>query len=219
MVAIADGDTVTILDSANTQHRIRLEGIDAPESHQAFGTQSKKNLSEMIFGKDVTVVYQKTDQYGRLVGKIVLDGKDVNLEQVKAGMAWHYKEYEREQSPEDRDLYARAEDDARSARRGLWVDANPIEPGEFRRDQKRERDKHPQRSRGCVLVVLAAEGQLECDLEHRQQHERVEAVAPYQRPHAAREVRDTRCHVLKVDHRRQSVVVREDDFKIIRSDE
>ena len=141
VVRIADGDTVTVLDATNTQHRIRLQGIDAPESHQAFGTQSKKSLSDMIFAKDVTVIYDKTDQYGRLVGKILLNGKDVNLEQVKAGMAWHYKEYEREQSPEDRDLYARAEDEARSARRGLWVDANPTEPGEFRRDEKRERER------------------------------------------------------------------------------
>lgn len=140
VVRIADGDTVTVLDGTNTQHRIRLQGIDAPESHQAFGTQSKKSLSDLIFDKDVTVIYDKMDQYGRLVGKILLDGKDINLEQVKAGMAWHYKEYEREQSPGDRELYARAEDEARGARRGLWVDANPIEPGEFRRDQKRERE-------------------------------------------------------------------------------
>lgn len=141
VIRIADGDTVTVLDATNTQHRIRLQGIDAPESHQAFGTQSKKSLSDMIFDKDVSVIYDKTDQYGRLVGKILLNGKDVNLEQVKAGMAWHYKEYEREQSPEDRDLYARAEDEARSARRGLWVDANPTEPGEFRRDEKRQRER------------------------------------------------------------------------------
>src|SRR5438105_8733744 len=139
VVRVADGDTITVLDSSNTQHRIRLEGIDAPESHLAFGTPSKKNLSEMVFGKDVTVVYQKTDQYGRLVGKIVLDGKDVNLEQVKAGMAWHYKEYQREQALEDRESYARAEDEARAARRGLWQDADPVEPSAFRNEEKRER--------------------------------------------------------------------------------
>jgi|SRR5580765_146939 len=140
VVRIADGDTVTVLDATATQHRIRLQGIDAPESHQAFGTQSKKSLSEMIFDRDVTVEYDKTDQYGRLVGKILLDGKDVNLEQVKAGMAWHYKEYQREQTPEDRELYARAEDEARKARRGLWADADPVEPSEFRKEQKRERE-------------------------------------------------------------------------------
>lgn len=141
VVRVADGDTVTILDSNNTQHRIRLQGIDAPESHQAFGTQSKQSLSQMIFDKDVTVEYDKTDRYGRLVGKIILNGLDIDLEQVKAGMAWHYKDYEDEQTPADRELYARAEDEARSARRGLWVDANPIEPSEYRRDEReRKRD-------------------------------------------------------------------------------
>ena len=139
VVRVADGDTVTVLDSSNTQHRIRLAGIDAPESHQNFGTQSKKNLSDMVFGKDVSVVYQKTDQYGRLVGKIVLDGKDINLEQVKAGLAWHYKEYQQEQSLQDRDSYAKAEDEARAARRGLWQDADPVEPSAFRKEEKKER--------------------------------------------------------------------------------
>jgi len=135
VVRIADGDTITVLDSSNTQHRIRLQGIDAPESHQDFGTQSKKNLSGMIFGKQVTVIYEKTDQYGRLVGKVLLDGRDINLEQIRSGMAWHYKEYEREQTEEDRELYAGAEHEARSARRGLWIDPNPIEPAEFRREE------------------------------------------------------------------------------------
>jgi len=139
-VRIADGDTVTVLDAQNAQHRIRLQGIDAPESHQAFGTQSKKSLSNLIFDREVTVEFDKTDQYGRIVGKILLDGKDINLEQVKAGMAWHYKEYQREQSPQDREIYARAEDEARSARRGLWADADPIEPSAFRKEQKRERE-------------------------------------------------------------------------------
>ena len=76
---------------------------------------------------------------GRLVGKILLNGKDVNLEQVKAGMAWHYKEYQKEQTPEDRELYARAEDEAHQARRGLWLDQEPVEPSEFRREEKRAR--------------------------------------------------------------------------------
>jgi len=137
---VADGDTITILDGANAQHRIRLQGIDAPESHQAFGTQSKRNLSNLIFDREVTVEYEKTDQYGRIVGKIWLNGTDVNLEQIKSGMAWHYKEYQREQSAADRELYARAEDEARSARRGLWADSDPIEPSAFRKEQKRERE-------------------------------------------------------------------------------
>ena len=74
VVRIADGDTITVLDGINAQHRIRLQGIDAPESNQPFGTQSKKNLSDMIFDREVTVEYEKADQYGRLVAKILLDG-------------------------------------------------------------------------------------------------------------------------------------------------
>ena len=140
VVRIADGDTVTVLDFANVQHRIRLQGIDAPESRQAYGAQAKQNLSTLIFDKEVKAICDKTDQYQRLVCKIVLDGRDINLEQIKAGLAWHYKDYEREQSPEDRELYAGAEDEARAARRGLWADANPIEPSEFRRDERRGRE-------------------------------------------------------------------------------
>ena len=139
VVSIADGDTITVLDSTNTQQRIRLSGIDAPESHQAFGARSKQNLSDLVFGKDVTVLYSKMDQYRRLVGKIIVDGQDANLAQVKAGMAWHYKEYEREQSPEDRELYARAESEARAQHRGLWQDPEPVEPSQFRREQREER--------------------------------------------------------------------------------
>ena len=137
---IADGDTVTLLDGTNGQHRIRLQGIDAPESHQAFGAQSKRNLSDMIFGKHVTATCDKTDQYGREVCKIILENRDINLEQIKAGMAWHYKDYEREQTPEDRRIYAQAEAEARQAHRGLWIEANPVEPSEFRRAERIERE-------------------------------------------------------------------------------
>ena len=140
VVRIADGDTITILDASNVQHRIRLLGIDAPESHQAFGTKSKQSLSDMVFDKEVIADCGKTDQYGRLVCKIVLGDRDINLEQIIAGMAWHYKDYQSEQTPEDRKQYARAENDARAARRGLWRDANPTEPSEFRREERKERE-------------------------------------------------------------------------------
>ena len=143
VVSLADGDTITLLDAANTQHRIRLSGIDAPESHQAFGARSKQSLSDLVFGRDVTVFYSKTDQYGRLVGKVIVDGQDANLAQIKAGMAWHYKEYQREQTPEDRELYARAEEEAPAQHLGLWQDANPIEPSQFRREEREERRSKP----------------------------------------------------------------------------
>jgi endonuclease YncB( thermonuclease family) len=138
VVRIADGDTVTVLDSSKIQWKIRLMGIDAPEKKQAFGNKSKQHLSDLVYNKHVTVEYSKQDQYGRTVGKIVVDGIDANLEQVKAGLAWHYKKYQKEQSPEDQVLYSQAEDQARVAKLGLWLDMDPIAPWDFRKQQKRK---------------------------------------------------------------------------------
>lgn len=136
VVGVADGDTLTVLKSNNRQTRVRLQGIDAPESRQAFGQVSKRNLSDLVFDREITVEYEKTDRYGRTLGKVVAFGRDVNLEQVKAGLAWHYKHYQEEQTPEDRRLYADAEAEARRARRGLWADQNPIPPWDFRRGKR-----------------------------------------------------------------------------------
>lgn len=115
IVAVLDGDTVTLLDHDHAQHRIRLAGIDAPEKSQAFGQRSKQSLSELVFDREVTVEIGKTDRYGRQIGKILLRGVDVNFEQVRRGMAWHYKAYAREQSAPDRIAYAAAEDAAKVA--------------------------------------------------------------------------------------------------------
>ena len=139
VVRVSDGDTITVLDADNKQHRIRFQGIDAPESKQAFGQASKENLSKMVFGKQVTVVWDKVDKYRRTVGKVLLDGRDINIEQVKAGFAWHYKKYADEQPAEDRVTYARAEEEARAGKLGLWQDPNPTPPGEWRADAKEER--------------------------------------------------------------------------------
>ena len=133
VVSVEDGDTIIVLDDSNRAFKIRLAGIDAPEDGQAFGNRSKENLADEVFGKEVTIEWAKRDRYRRIVGKVLLDGRDVCLEQVRGGMAWHYKYYQAEQTPEDRGLYADAEDGARTARRGLWVDANPVPPWEFRR--------------------------------------------------------------------------------------
>ncbi|MDO8990109.1 MAG: thermonuclease family protein [Sideroxyarcus sp.] len=132
VVSIADGDTVTVLDGSNTQTKIRLMGIDAPEKKQAFGQRSKQHLSDLVFDKHVTVEYSKKDRYGRTVGKLLVEGLDANLEQVKAGMAWHYKQYQKEQTPSDRSLYSESENRARAARIGLWADPDPTPPWGFR---------------------------------------------------------------------------------------
>jgi len=125
-----------VLDANYKQHKIRLAGIDAPERRQAYGLASRKHLASIVAGQQVRIEYQKRDRYGRIVGKVLLDGIDVCLEQVKVGFAWHYKKYQHEQSAEDRELYADAENKARNERLGLWRENNPNPPWEFRRLQR-----------------------------------------------------------------------------------
>jgi endonuclease YncB( thermonuclease family) len=129
VVAVADGDTLTVLDGT-TQVKVRLEGIDAPESGQDFGTAAKKALSGKVFGKVVRVEWRDKDKYGRTLGHVHVDGRHVNLELVQEGMAWHYKEYNSDKALAD------AETKAREAKRGLWSIANPIPPWDFRHGQK-----------------------------------------------------------------------------------
>jgi len=110
VVKVTDGDTVHVLDQSQVKHKIRLGGIDAPERKQAFGTKSKQNLSSLIAGKSIEVEYYKRDRYGRIIGKLIKGGQDVNLLQVKHGFAWHYKYYQNDQSASDRAIYSSAED-------------------------------------------------------------------------------------------------------------
>ena len=135
VVGVADGDTITVLDANKVQHKIRLSGIDAPEKKQAFGNRSKESLSELAFDKTVNVETSKRDRYGRQIGKVLVNGRDVNLVQVERGMAWFYRQYQRDQSPNDRRLYEAAEDAAKAGKRGLWRDADPAPPWEFRRSK------------------------------------------------------------------------------------
>jgi len=90
-VRVTDGDTIVILSEGNAQHKIRLQGIDAPERKQAFGKLSKEHLSESVAGRFVVVEYDKKGRYGRIVGKVLVGGQDVCLAQISAGLAWHYR--------------------------------------------------------------------------------------------------------------------------------
>ena len=136
VVGVADGDTITILDKTNTQYKIRLAGIDAPEKKQSFGNVSKKSLSDMVYDKQVTIYWDKQDRYGRTVGKVLKDGFDINLEQIKRGMAWFYKKYQNEQVLQDRLDYLHAQEIAQKNRIGLWNDSDVIAPWEFRKFKK-----------------------------------------------------------------------------------
>ena len=144
---ITDSDAAHALDSANVRHKIRLQGIDAPERKQAFGKRSKEYLSDLVAGEPVVVDWSKRDWYKRIVGKIIYRGKDINLEMVKAGMAWWYRKYANEQNARDRVLYEAAEKDARESWRGLWVDTQPMVPCIWRKTRQTNRGGVP-----CPLV-------------------------------------------------------------------
>ena len=126
VVSVADGDTITVLDETNTQIKVRLDAIDAPELGQPFGQAAKKALSEMVFGRDVVVYRKKLDRWGRTIGHVIVDGVDTNLAMLEAGMAWHYKQYDKNKR------LAEAEIAAREAKIGLWRDGEATSPWDWR---------------------------------------------------------------------------------------
>ena len=107
-------------------------GIDAPEGGQAFGNRSKQTLSDCAFGKQITVDSDKSDRYGRRVGKVTVNGVDCNLRQIEQGMAWHYVKYASERPAAESKAYAAAEVTARTAKHGLWADAHAMAPWDWR---------------------------------------------------------------------------------------
>jgi micrococcal nuclease len=130
VVAISDGDTIIIRPEQGASVKVRLIGIDAPERGQAFGTRARQELGELVAGQVVEVIGTEKDRYGRLLGDVRHDGRSINLDLIRRGMAWAYVEYD--PPPE----YVAAEDAARAARRGLWSDKSPIPPWTYRRNRR-----------------------------------------------------------------------------------
>ena len=128
VIGISDGDTIKVLQDGVSK-RIRLWGIDCREMKQAFGTRAKQFTGDLAFGKTVTLRVHDVDRYGRQVAEIILpDGRNLNQEIVRAGFAWWYRQYARD----DKEL-ERLESEAKAAKRGLWADKDPMPPWEFRR--------------------------------------------------------------------------------------
>jgi micrococcal nuclease len=130
VVDVHDGDTITLLVE-KTQHKIRLDAIDAPEAKQAFGEASRKSLAKLVAGKQVTVTFTKRDRYKRILGTVTVGGVEANFAQVSSGMAWHFRDYNKEQR------YALAQEKAREQKLGLWVDKAPVAPWDFRKAAKK----------------------------------------------------------------------------------
>jgi micrococcal nuclease len=135
-VGVHDGDSMTVLvetPEGPRQAKIRLDGIDAPELGQAYSTKSKQTLSALIFDKSCEVESRGGDKYGRTIGRVAVDGKDVNAAMLEVGMAWHYDKYDDRKSMADR------HEAAKTAGLGLWADPRPIPPWEWRKMSKEER--------------------------------------------------------------------------------
>lgn len=131
VVKVTDGDTVVVLRAGNIQEKIRLAEIDCPEKGQAFGQVAKKFTLDHAALKIVRVDVRDHDRYGRTVGEVFLpDGKSLNRELVRNGYAWWYRRYSKDQT------LGELEQEAQSARRGLWSDPKPIPPWDYRRKAK-----------------------------------------------------------------------------------
>jgi len=123
VVHVTDGDTLVVVDANYTRHSIRMLGIAAPVYGQPFAAQSKERLAVAVAGKFVVVEYKGRDREERILGKVLLGHQDMNLEQVRAGLAWHEFRHQYQQSRIDREKYAQAEREARRYKRGFWAAA------------------------------------------------------------------------------------------------
>ena len=134
-VKVIDGDTLEVITPNGQSERVRLFGIDAPEYKQSHGAYSTQKLQECVnnTNTNVSIEWQERDFYKRVVGKVVADGKDCNLNQLQQGAAWHYKNYQKNQIEYDRLAYANAEVTARTESRGLWAKLDVVAPWDYRK--------------------------------------------------------------------------------------
>ena len=145
VVHIIDGDTIDVLDGNNQKLRIRLLAIDTPELKQHFGYESFFYLNKILNGKFVTIISSPDKNkpytlgyYKRIIGKVVLNGKDINLEMIKKGMAWHFIKYKKNQPIDESHSYNKAESEARKKYIGLWSEVNPLPPWKWRQQNRKK---------------------------------------------------------------------------------
>ncbi len=136
VIGIKDGDSIAVVTQDQIKHEVRLAGIDAPEKRQPYGDAAQAHLAKLIARRLVRVIGNKRDRYGRTVAKIMLGDQDISLAQLEAGFAWHYKQYQREQSAHDVVAYALAERRAQQTNAGLWQNPDAVAPWVWR-TQKR----------------------------------------------------------------------------------
>lgn len=130
VIKVYDGDTITVFKS-NEKHKIRLDGIDAPELKQKFGKESRNFLNQKLLGKNVEIKIKNIDIYQRKVGEVYQNSELVNLTMINEGYAWHYFEYNKNKN------YSKAQNTAKINKIGLWKEKSPVAPWEWRKQHKR----------------------------------------------------------------------------------
>lgn len=127
---IIDGDSIIVVGNDKKEYEVQIEGTDAPETKQPFGKESTEALSKMLKDKKVKVTWEKADNFDRLLAQVFVDDKHANLEMIKSGMAWHFKRYNKSE------VLAKAETEAKEAKRGLWADEKPTAPWDYRKENR-----------------------------------------------------------------------------------
>lgn len=140
-VSVQDGDSFVLQAADGSRLRVRIAAIDAPEKGQPFAEASRRNLAELLQGRQLRLRVTGEDRYGRVVASVYAGGRDAGLAQLRAGLAWHYRSYQSEQSARARRDYAAAEAQARGAGLGLWRDADPVPPWLHREAQRSRNDR------------------------------------------------------------------------------
>ena len=151
IIHVTDGDTVTLLDDAKEQRKIRLYGIDAPERKQPYGAKSTDLLASMVKGKNIRAVCASADRYGRDVCTLYIGGIDINAEMVRQGGAWVYRKYYGKTG-----AYYALEDEARKAGRGLWhtSEYQAVEPWEWRKQQRENRKREKENGTSTIQTKI-----------------------------------------------------------------
>ena len=144
VVGVNDGDTITVLyvdGDEKKEQKIRLATIDAPEYYQPYGKKSRQNLSDLVWKKEVRIREMGRDRYGRIIGEVFVEGKNINAEQIRNGYAWHYKRHQKQQSFAEREIYSKAEKYARENKLGFWQMKYPKPPWVYRKQNPRNPKK------------------------------------------------------------------------------
>jgi len=135
VTSVHDGDTFTGINENNEQVKVRFDAVDGQELSQLYGQASRKALGDKILRKVVIVIAKKHDRYGRTIGHVLIDKRDMNLELLEEGAVWHYEEYDHNKRLRE------AEKSARIAKKVLWRDANPIAPWDWRKTEKERKGR------------------------------------------------------------------------------